>query len=241
LNLVNPIYYFKKLKDVGLFVIHPVQNCQEKKTISNRLVDLFVITLITLFFSVSINRLTLYLLKPERSDSMDSFKEENGLLLFTLFLIVIGPVREELWYRLSLKFDPVFLSISFGVFCHQLISRQFYNVSVFDIEVYPFFRIALALLSGALLFLVVSHRTIQPILTSFFNNNFKWIFWISCIAFAFSHHHYFISSTTNTLLMPVLVLPQLVSGFTASYMRLKHGFVYALLFHAIYNSSYFLF
>lgn len=240
-NLINPTYYFKKLKDISLFVIHSNGNYPENKTALIKLADLFVIALITLLFSVSLNCLTLYLLKPELSDSMDSFKEENGLVLFALLLIIIGPIREELWYRLSLKFEPVFLSVSFGVFCHQVISRQFYQVSFYNIEVYPFFRIALALVLGAFLFLVVSHRAIQPKLSSFFETHFKWIFWISCIAFAFSHHHYFASSTTNTLLMPILVLPQLILGFATSYMRLKYGFVYAILFHAIYNSSYFLY
>ena len=239
LNLINPIYYFKKLRDIGFFVIHPEQDDRKNQYVLNKKVDLFVVTFITLALSVSLNYVTLCLLKPELTDSLDSFKEKYGLAFFTLLLGIIGPIREELWYRLALKFNPFFLSVSFGVFCHQVISRQLYNVSVYDMEVYPFFRIALALVLAVLLFLIVSHKTIKPKLSSFFDKNFKWIVWTSCVAFACSHHHYFASSNVNTLLMPVLVLPQLILGLSTSYMRLKYGFTYAVLLHILYNSSYF--
>lgn len=239
-NIVNPIYYFGKIKDIFRFVVCPSSDSSENNFGVIAIIDFFVITLITLILAVSVNALTLYLLKPELTGSLSSLQQNKSPFVFALLLVLIAPIREELYYRLFLKFAPTFLAVSFAVFCHQLISKQWYHVAIYDTEVYPFSRLTFAMLLAVVFYLIISQKNIGSQISSFFTKYFKWIFWFSCICFACSHSHYFETNIFNTLLMPILILPQLILGLSLGYMRIKYGMIYAALLHMLYNSSYFL-
>jgi hypothetical protein len=147
---------------------------------------------------------------------------------------------EESCYRLALRFNPLFLSVAFGIFCHRLISKIFFEVSVYDIKDYPLSRIAWAGVFSVCFYVIVSNEKINSGLKVFWHQKFKWICWFSCLAFAFVHITNFNITPVNLLLMPLLTLPQLFLGIGAAYMRIKYGFMYAVLLHALYNSSHYL-
>ena len=240
LNIINPLFYFKRLRDIVHFVVSPSSDLSESKFGLNTIIDFLVIALITLILAISINVFALYILNPELTGSLNSLQQNKSPFVFALLLILIAPIREELYYRLFLKFTPAFLAVSFTIFCHQLISKKWYHVTIYDTEVYPFFRLVLAILFAVVFYLIISHKSIESRISSFFGNYFKWIFWFSCVCFAYSHSHYFTDNTFNTLWMPILILPQLILGVSLGYMRIKYGMVYAVLLHVFYNSSYFL-
>lgn len=73
-------------------------------------------------------------------------------------------------------------------------------------------------------------------LNDFWKNNFKWIYYASSVIFAWLHVLNFETNLINTLLMPILTLPQLLSGLIAGYLRVKFGFVYPLVLHICTNS-----
>lgn len=64
------------------------------------------------------------------------------------------------------------------------------------------------------------------------------IFWMYGMAFALIHIANFQSSGWETMLLPLLVLPQLFLGLLLSYIRLRQGLVYSMLLHALSNGFF---
>lgn len=66
---------------------------------------------------------------------------------------------------------------------------------------------------------------------------FGWVMYLSTIAFACLHLYNFNFSNGPWLLLPLLVLPQLVTGLVLAWMRVRRGIAAAMVLHAIFNSG----
>lgn len=71
-------------------------------------------------------------------------------------------------------------------------------------------------------------------LVTWWQANFKMLFWVFTIVFAAVHFTNF-ATTVPVYLAPILVLPQLVLGTMLGYIRVGWGTRYSMLFHAIHN------
>lgn len=236
-KLINPKYYLSKLSDVGHFIINPNAQLIENRTTIHKLTDLFIILFITLVISVPIHYLNNYLFHPKSSHVIFEMRQKLGPIYFFFFSVCLIPVIEESAYRLSLVFTPAFFTISFALFAHRIISRNIFSVSPFDTNLYPFVRLMFAFISALLFYLLINRKKTIEIIKIIWSKHFKWIFYGSSLLFAFMHLGNYKSSTQILLLAPILTLPQLFFGLTAGYMRIKYGFIYPVLLHALFNSS----
>lgn len=66
---------------------------------------------------------------------------------------------------------------------------------------------------------------------------FPLVFWTYSAAFALTHLNNFDYSTKATVLMPLVLLPQLFCGLVFGYIRIRHGLLHGMLLHAAYNAS----
>lgn len=64
------------------------------------------------------------------------------------------------------------------------------------------------------------------------------IFWLYGMAFQLIHIGNFQSSGWETMLLPLLVLPQLFLGLLLSYIRLRQGLLHSMLLHALLNGFF---
>jgi len=71
----------------------------------------------------------------------------------------------------------------------------------------------------------------------FFKNQsyFKIIFYLFTLSFGFIHIYNYESSATILALSPLLVSPQISVGVFLGFIRVKFGFLWAVLLHATYN------
>jgi hypothetical protein len=239
-ELINPVYHFKTLRDLTRFIFRPELSPIKKQSSFKNAIDLVIILAIILLCSLTSNYLVWYFFNPELSAELIRLQLTTDPVHYFVMLVFIAPMLEESCYRLVLRFNPLFLSIAFGIFCHRLISNVFFEVSVYDIENYPLSRIAWAAVFSVCFYVILSNEKISSGLKVFWGKKFKWICWLSCLVFAFVHVTNFNITPVNILLMPLLTLPQLFLGVGAAYMRIKCGFMYAMLLHALYNSSHYL-
>jgi hypothetical protein len=237
LRLINPKYYLTKLTDIGRFIVKPIGHSTDNKTTIDKLTDLLVIFIITLTFSLLAFYFNVYYVKPLPTTKLFEWQQKLGPVYFCLFSVFLIPLVEESTLRLPLKFSSLFLSISFALLSYKFISKTFFDSPMYEMSSYPVSRISFAIICAFLFYLSISKEKINKRIDSFWTKHFRWIFYILCILFAFIHLHNYRPSSYNILLAPVITLPQLILGLTASYMRINYGFVYAFGLHALYNSS----
>jgi len=97
------------------------------------------------------------------------------------------------------------------------------------------YRVLIGIFLMMIMYVIVRRKRIKTILSDFWKHNFKLIYYLSCIGFAWMHIFNFELNTTNLLLLPILTLPQLFSATIAGYTRIAFGFRYPLLLHMATN------
>lgn len=68
-----------------------------------------------------------------------------------------------------------------------------------------------------------------------YRSQFWWVFHLATILFAGLHIKNFTFSAFEWWMLPVLVLPQWITGLVLGWMRVMHGIGAAILLHAIFN------
>jgi len=67
--------------------------------------------------------------------------------------------------------------------------------------------------------------------------HYGWLFHGSSLAFAAIHLHNFTFGQTAWWLLPLLVLPQWVTGMVLGWLRIRHGIGAAIRLHALFNAG----
>jgi len=142
---------------------------------------------------------------------------------YLLSMIALGPILEELSFRLFLKKTIINISIGLSVLIIA-IAKAFFG-SNFWYEWYlltiPVFSLLYYLLS------IKIYDTRIPILL---------LVHISVISFGFIHLFNFVEvKNWMYLIFPILTAPQILMGYILSFTRLKFGFRYCMLLHIIIN------
>ncbi|WP_299431859.1 CPBP family intramembrane glutamic endopeptidase [uncultured Aquimarina sp.] len=70
----------------------------------------------------------------------------------------------------------------------------------------------------------------------FWTKNYRLFYYTSIIAFGLIHlTNYHINSYWFLIFAPFIILPQLIIGVILSFIRMKSGFIWAILLHSLYN------
>ncbi|MDF2159106.1 hypothetical protein [Algoriphagus sp. CAU 1675] len=158
-----------------------------------------------------------------------------------MFLVVGGmflPFLEEINFRLSLLFKPIYLSLTSAGLTYYLVTKLVYSTKLSMVDESFFQRLISALLVGFVAFIIVSYKPIKNYLIRFWAENFRFIYYASCVLFAWLHIFNFKLTLLNVLLLPILTLPQLFSATIAGYTRVAFGFQYPLLVHMATNTLF---
>ncbi|TFD96825.1 hypothetical protein E2605_08380 [Dysgonomonas capnocytophagoides] len=151
-----------------------------------------------------------------------------------IFLMsIIGPIIEELIFRLPLRYKPQYIIISLSLFLF-LIGRKLIGIEI--VSVIVFINI------GVLYYFFYIKKSLN--LNSKFNNfwaeHFSFVFYFYTLSFGLLH----ISSYTNMIwvhyiLAPFIVSVQLVMGAFVGYIRVRYntGVFIAITIHILLNGG----
>lgn len=235
--LLRPTYYSRLLSELIVFLGNPRSAQSRTKTAKEKIRDtvgLFVIKFALLVIFALLMALMSPVFDPENISKSNLAQRLTPFML----LLVAGfalPLLEELGFRLSLRFRPVYLAISSAVFSYYFLTKIVFRTSNSLIDESFWVRVTVSLAIGALIFPVVRIRSVSLSLGAFWNRNFRWIFYFSCISFAFVHLFNYELTLLNVLLMPLLTMPQILSGVIYGYTRVAFGFQYPLVTHCANN------
>ena len=92
---------------------------------------------------------------------------------------------------------------------------------------------------GSIVVLVLLQtEPVKRLVSRIWRDHFRSVFYISCFAFGLFHisNYRFSSFTAETLLLaPLLVLPQIISGFIFAFARMRLGMIWCIVLHAANN------
>jgi membrane protease YdiL (CAAX protease family) len=187
------------------------------------LLSLLFIGLVSLI-NTTILRTFLTLPIDETLSVPDNFKEH--LWDYFLLVVIFSPIMEEVIFRLSLIFDPIYLSLSLST----LIALIVHKVSNGIISIVSF--LLLFFLINRLFFIYKSW------FLSFWNKYFQYIFYFLCILFGIVHiSNYKCTEVYQYFITPLLVFPQFAIGIILSFTRVYYekGFLICIIIHILMN------
>lgn len=143
-----------------------------------------------------------------------------------IYGFLVGPLVEEIFFRLMYVFKKknifIVLITSLGLAILFLIKSE-------PEKAYIFFILSLVFSLCFLSFEKVSR---------FIISHYKMFFYGMAIVFAFLHVLNFDGINSMRYLLTVfIIIPQFILGILLGYIRLKHGFIYAVGFHMAVNIS----
>jgi len=147
------------------------------------------------------------------------------------YIIIVGPLIEELIFRLPLQISERSISFSFGAILYL-----FFGFGLIHFNFYAVNSYLILLLFIVLLPIVVTTFIKRYQLLKFITKHYILYFYIIAILFAFMHIPNFKPFNYKIFyLYPIFVLPQFISGLSLGYARNKFGIQYSWLFHAFLN------
>lgn len=235
--LLKPKYYKILIKDLFKFIKSPHNNFSVEKTVKNKIYDTVGLFFIKVVFSITIASLLAFIYEPENLTSTSMTERFSPLLLLVVGGILL-PLFEEITFRLSLKFSPIYLALTSGTFTYYVLTKAVFKSRLSLIDETFLYRVVIAMIIMLIMYIVFSNKNIRQILKQYWKNNFKLIYYMSCVSFAWLHIFNFELNLINLLMLPILTLPQLFSAFIAGYTRIAFGFQYPLLLHICTNTLF---
>jgi membrane protease YdiL (CAAX protease family) len=230
-------YYKILIKDLFKFIKSPYNNVSIEKTVKNKIYDTVGLFFIKVVFSITIASLLEFIYEPENLTSTSMTERFSPLLLLLVGGILL-PLFEEITFRLSLKFSPIYLALTSGTFTYYVLTKSVFKSRLSLIDETFVYRVVIAMIIMLIMFIVFSNKNIRQVLKQYWKNNFKLIYYMSCVSFAWLHIFNFELNLINLLILPILTLPQLFSAFIAGYTRIVFGFQYPLLLHICTNTLF---
>jgi len=165
---------------------------------------------------------------------IESQKKIKGYYGFFL-VVILGPLVEELIFRLILVPKRRNIAIITFVFSFLIMNKTYY------INKIDWLLLVSLVVSGLLSFLVFNLLKRKPEIETAIGKRQKIITMVSVVLFGLLH----IANIETlhwelALLYPVYSLPQMILGYVSSVQRLKLGFLWGLLFHSMINLMAFL-
>jgi DMSO/TMAO reductase YedYZ heme-binding membrane subunit len=99
-------------------------------------------------------------------------------------------------------------------------------------------RAVFALVVASAVLVLLRIEPVKRLTRSIWFDHFRSVLYLSCFAFGLVHlfNYRFTSLTVATLLLaPLLVLPQIISGFILAFARMRLGLIWCIALHAAHN------
>lgn len=227
---VRPKFYLRLIKDVIGFIVKPQYVTTREISVRNKIYETLGLFFIKLVFSLLVANILAVFYEPTNITDANMANRFTPLVYLLVGGIIL-PLYEEVCFRLSLKFRPLYAALTFAVLSYYLLTKAIYktNLSLVDETFYT--RVLLSLFFGIIIYTLIHRKKIAQRLAVLWENNIRGIYYLSCVLFAWLHIFNFELNLTNILLLPIITLPQLFSASIAGYTRLSFGFGYPLFVH----------
>lgn len=163
-----------------------------------------------------------------------------GIMHLLVGSLVSAPLFEEIAYRWGLRFSPVRTAVSLGliVFYWLPYGGTYSADSLMAVISQPGFYLMLGmgLVVGLTAFFLFSMDYFEHRVGQWWERNFGLVFYVSALLFGLMHiFNVSDLSLTVVTLAPLITFQQILLGLFNGYVRMKYGFVQAIVQHALFN------
>lgn len=236
-SLIRPSYYISQFEELWSFLKSPAPDKNEMMSTREKVSSMIVLYIMKMAL-VIIAAILMAAISPW-FDPENISKSNMSTRFSPVMLLLVGgfilPSVEEVGFRLSLRFKPVYLALSAAVFGYYLLTRVVFKTSNSMVDESFAIRASGAMLCGLTVYLLLLSPLIRRYVSSFWEKRFSVIFYSFCIAFAGIHIFNYELTLVNLLFLPLITLPQLLSAIIYGYTRVAYGFQYPLLLHCANN------
>lgn len=202
----------------------------------NTLILLLFNWFLLILFGVLINGLLVhYRLIPEIRPNPRIFQ---SLALSLFSLAFIGPIIEELVSRIWLIYTRRNLAIAIGTIAGTLIYKFYLYAGPHQIHQNiknTFIAMFLGGIFGYLAFILI--RKEPPKYKALFNRHLKKMTILSSVIFGYLHLFNYKLSFNVLIFSPVILINYIIAGLILSFIRIRYGLIYCIMFHMIYNAA----
>ncbi|RMZ58992.1 CPBP family intramembrane metalloprotease [Chryseobacterium nematophagum] len=223
----------KYIKNLFYFYFKPSKEITHPLSLRSKIISILYFLLLKysfLLFFVSIR----YLLVLQ--NIVPPLKYDNKMELISnsfFFSVLLGPILEEILFRLWLVYSKVNLSIT--ITCLLLwISALAFDIYWFDtIKLVIYYILSFIVLFTLFFFLFKKYESEK--LINFWKKNQKVFITISSILFGVIHIWNYTDSNNSILYYIITFSPQVFSGFILCYLRVRMGFEVGVATHSLNN------
>jgi hypothetical protein len=151
---------------------------------------------------------------------------------------VFGPVFEELSFRLPLKYTKINLTISALLLTLFTVRRLLLKFGILGLATLWLWSAVFAVLVASVVFALLRTERVQRLTGKVWLNHFRCVLYVSCFTFGLLHIFNFrfpLLSSESLVLVPLMVLPQIISGFVLAFARIRLGMIWCIVLHAANN------
>ena len=243
ISLISALWNYTKKPDYNLAPI--------EKSFKNKLGDIikyWSLGIVVAFFAAILSAALLNNIGVDDSQNMlQDFFASSSVLMIVLIVFFIGPITEELTFRLGLRYSPYRFSFAFMfillilfelAIANSYLAEKAFDMTLNYLGIFPFLGILLALivLLGGLFGYILSKCKLSQKIDNFYQNKFQFIFYILTITFGVIHFFNFANFKELWFVLPFLVAPQLFLGFILAYIRMRYSLSWAIFYHFFHNT-----
>ncbi len=223
--------YINLFKEVFGFLKNPDLKNDFKFSKKQRIINILMLIVINITLSLPFLFLTLLFLGEDvlKNHTVIVAMEKSNPIIVIMLMVLMIPFVEELTFRLFLKFKPQYFCLS--VF---LLVQSFGGLFLGSKENFGFIILGVPFLLGLTAFILSMSNKEEY--SKFWEKNIRYILYFSIISFGIIHVSNFKETTSPILLMiPIIIFPQLLMGTILGFLRIKYGFIYSFIYHALNN------
>lgn len=232
MNLFHPMYYVNQAKGLYQFLLRPTSHITTQQSIPEKLKGTWAMFVVKLALTIILGISIAFFDEP----SNNTTAHHNTLSPFRLFLVVsILSSLEEVAFRLSLKFKPIYLAFTSSVFTYYFMSSVVYDTRLSNTTDNFDMRVLASLLVFISIFSLFKLPTVAKTLERLWTNHFRWVLYGFCFIFGSIHLMNYNLSLSFAAFFFVTLLSKSVNAFCYSYVRINYGFVYSIGLHLLWN------
>lgn len=121
-QLLNPKYYYSEFRELSKFVMSPVAHSHHELSFAQKVNGTWRLLVVKMVQAIVIGIVIGAIYDPvnKTTGSMAERISPAGLLMVGVFIL---PLLEEVAFRLSLKFKPIYLALTLGIFGYYISSK----------------------------------------------------------------------------------------------------------------------
>ena len=239
LRFITPKHYYQEFLKFINYILNPTYIESSNTTVLHNMKGTWNVFVIKIVLTIIIGALVTLLIDPVNQRTIRWIELYSTGTIFLLSIIIL-PLLEEVSFRLSFRFNPVYLALTLGVLAYYGVTKIGYQTNLSNTEIHFNVRVLISVITILTSYMLVSQTNIKNQLDKFWKVHFKWIFYFFCITFAWMHILNYELNLKHLLLLPLITLPKLVSAITYGYIRMHYGFIYSLGLHMCWNGMGFM-